>query len=544
MNARGAGRFSPPPSSVMSKMRRNLLLLALALFPVGAEALMWDSMHVIRRKISPFMVDLGDSLLEIHSMWYGYRMIFVDTTSQVLDTTEVVPIDDEFPYHTLKFCHNLGGGWIEIVGGRRREGENSDRHYLYRFHISDTGFVEERFREIRLPLFRYHELVDVERDPNGYMLVFYNAGVIGGDTRDVYAARINEAGETLWTRRIAYPRPNGAFVQSQWVKGITPDRNNPDQFVFWGRRDTFVVYRRINVIDRMEWFTMTKLDTSGNEIWYKETMHARVWYETYPVNINKNLFQFEDGRWGAVTMGSDTARHRTYPDSIIYIACLIFIEYNADGDSIDYRRIKFREFNFEWRCQFAVISGRNLMILGQLWPDPRWPQRGTLNLFYLDTHGDSLDHYRFSPDTVALSTKKMLVRPDGKLMVWVSDNDVVEMYRRDTDLLYEFYPDGRPGSVKPGVLPAVPERYVLYPAWPNPFNAQTTISYSLPAPGAVRLRVYDGLGRQVSDLSPRGQLGEGLHTAIWDASDRPAGIYLIRLDAAGQSLSRKVALVK
>jgi len=55
-------------------------------------------------------------------------------------------------------------------------------------------------------------------------------------------------------------------------------------------------------------------------------------------------------------------------------------------------------------------------------------------------------------------------------------------------------------------------------AFPNPFNPQTTVQFSLPESGIARLDVYDTNGRRVRTLL-EGFLGAGVHTVDWDGKD-------------------------
>ncbi len=66
--------------------------------------------------------------------------------------------------------------------------------------------------------------------------------------------------------------------------------------------------------------------------------------------------------------------------------------------------------------------------------------------------------------------------------------------------------------------------------YPNPFRDVTTITYSVPAPGRVRLTVYDVLGRKLAVLVDERQVA-GPHSAKLDASSWPSGVYLYRLEA-------------
>ncbi len=64
--------------------------------------------------------------------------------------------------------------------------------------------------------------------------------------------------------------------------------------------------------------------------------------------------------------------------------------------------------------------------------------------------------------------------------------------------------------------------------YPDPTDGMTTIRYSLNRPSAVRLEVYDVLGRQVSQAIVGTQTA-GEHTFQWSSGDLTNGLYLYRL---------------
>jgi len=47
------------------------------------------------------------------------------------------------------------------------------------------------------------------------------------------------------------------------------------------------------------------------------------------------------------------------------------------------------------------------------------------------------------------------------------------------------------------------DQFGLSDNYPNPFNPSTTISYQIPQDGLITLKVYDALGREVSDSYKR-----------------------------------------
>lgn len=83
---------------------------------------------------------------------------------------------------------------------------------------------------------------------------------------------------------------------------------------------------------------------------------------------------------------------------------------------------------------------------------------------------------------------------------------------------------------------------------PNPFNPSTTIAFSIPREGEVRLTVYDLRGRRVATLVDT-VLPAGPHRRTWDGCDdrgRPlaSGTYFYRLNTGDRALSRKMLLLK
>ena len=94
---------------------------------------------------------------------------------------------------------------------------------------------------------------------------------------------------------------------------------------------------------------------------------------------------------------------------------------------------------------------------------------------------------------------------------------------------------------KSDVLPA---GYQLRDNYPNPFNPQTNISYTIASAEYVRLTIYDLRGRQVSRLVSAVKM-PGKHNVLFDASDLPGGVYLYELQVGDRFKEiKKMALVK
>lgn len=88
-----------------------------------------------------------------------------------------------------------------------------------------------------------------------------------------------------------------------------------------------------------------------------------------------------------------------------------------------------------------------------------------------------------------------------------------------------------------------PSKVTLDQNYPNPFNPSTNISFGIPQTSLVRLTVYDVLGRKVATLIDS-KMSAGSHTVRFDANHLGSGIYFYRLIAGGQSITKKLTLIK
>ena len=84
--------------------------------------------------------------------------------------------------------------------------------------------------------------------------------------------------------------------------------------------------------------------------------------------------------------------------------------------------------------------------------------------------------------------------------------------------------------------------------YPNPFNPQTTIFYSLPQDSKVNLSIYNIKGQKVRELV-NGYNESGKYQTVWNGEDEKnntvsSGIYFYRIETGKGSLNRKMILMK
>jgi len=93
-----------------------------------------------------------------------------------------------------------------------------------------------------------------------------------------------------------------------------------------------------------------------------------------------------------------------------------------------------------------------------------------------------------------------------------------------------------------------PPSAVLQPAYPNPFNAATTIAWSQTAAGAATVEIYDLAGRRVRSLGTD-VLAAGDHALVWDGRsdagrELVSGLYHFTLRTGDVVRGGRVVLVK
>jgi hypothetical protein len=94
---------------------------------------------------------------------------------------------------------------------------------------------------------------------------------------------------------------------------------------------------------------------------------------------------------------------------------------------------------------------------------------------------------------------------------------------------------------------ALPTGATLH-GYPNPFNAVTTLAYTLAEDGHVRLRIHDVSGAEVQRLV-WGWQARGRYAVVWDGRDAEgravaSGVYLVCLDVKGSRQVQKLVLLK
>jgi hypothetical protein len=90
---------------------------------------------------------------------------------------------------------------------------------------------------------------------------------------------------------------------------------------------------------------------------------------------------------------------------------------------------------------------------------------------------------------------------------------------------------------------SVADNYIVSQNYPNPFNPTTSIKYSMPAAGLVKLTVYNMLGKEVATLINRYQ-ESGSYSVEFNGSNLASGVYIYSLTVGNQTVTKKMNLIK
>ena len=89
----------------------------------------------------------------------------------------------------------------------------------------------------------------------------------------------------------------------------------------------------------------------------------------------------------------------------------------------------------------------------------------------------------------------------------------------------------------------IPLEFALKQNYPNPFNPTTQISFALPKPENVTIKVYNTLGQRVATLINK-RLKAGNHEVEFNPQNLSSGIYFYRIEAGEFQDVKKMILIR
>src|SRR5690606_13785844 len=151
---------------------------------------------------------------------------------------------------------------------------------------------------------------------------------------------------------------------------------------------------------------------------------------------------------------------------------------------------------------------------------------------------------RVPEDTTATSGTRRVdgvaVGPDGRLYVAAtrSGGGRGRVYRTAEPVVVATAP-GSPEPLAEGPV-------ALLPVYPNPSSGSAVVPFEVAVPSAVRVAVYDVLGREVAVLAD-GPHAAGRYEVAFDGAGLAAGVYVVRATGAAaggrRTLTRRLTLL-
>lgn len=89
----------------------------------------------------------------------------------------------------------------------------------------------------------------------------------------------------------------------------------------------------------------------------------------------------------------------------------------------------------------------------------------------------------------------------------------------------------------------IPQHYTLEQNYPNPFNPSTTIKFSVPVKGLVKLKVFDVLGKAVAVLLNK-EMSAGSYNVDFNGAKLSSGVYFYKLETEAFTDVKKMLLLK
>ena len=386
------------------------------------------------------------------------------------------------------------GGYI-VAGYTASFGAGLEDFYLVKTNTSGaplwTRTYGGSFRE---------EANSVQQTADGGYIVAGRTESFGAGSYDFYLVKTNSQGDTLWTRTyggsstdVAYSvrqSADGGYIMAGWTNSFGA-----------GEYDFYLV----------------KTNSQGDTLWTR-TYGGINYDRAYSVQ------QTTDG--GYIVAGYTWSFGAGGYDFYL-------VKTNSQGDTLWTRTYGGRDWDNAYSVQQNadggyIVAGHTLSFGAGIRDFYVVRTNSQGNTLWTRTYGGSMGDEAYSVQQTA----------DGGYIV----AGYTSSFGAGS---YDFYlvKTGPDVSKAEPARNGIPSEYILYPNFPNPFNPSTQMAYALPKTGKVSLKVFNLLGEEVATLV-QGMQSAGTHTALFDGSGLPSGIYLCRLESEDFIQTKKMVLLK
>lgn len=196
----------------------------------------------------------------------------------------------------------------------------------------------------------------------------------------------------------------------------------------------------------------------------------------------------------------------------------------------------------------AGLSGENLRVT---YSPSNYGAADSVTAVITNNQPEEFQHGRllFQMPAGALSQPGSSPMVDGGNLIQIDNTGETSRWYVEVDIAAGGTTTVSASITMPSDVPsAVVTGLVMHPGYPNPFNPNTTLSYSLPQDGPVRLAILDLRGREVALLVDEIQQA-GEQSVNWNGTDGagktvPSGTYLAQVKAGGKTRTTKITLAQ
>lgn len=156
--------------------------------------------------------------------------------------------------------------------------------------------------------------------------------------------------------------------------------------------------------------------------------------------------------------------------------------------------------------------------------------------------------YQMGPDSYLLSGETTSIYnplPSGSVLTFFFDPAQIDHFSNRVHLFsdvlsyFENYVSQLDVPIETGK-----NSFNLFSNYPNPFNPQTSILFSMNSAETVSFNVYNISGQLVTSLAEKAWYPAGRHQIIWEPVNLSGGIYFIRMETEHFKSTRKVIYLK
>jgi hypothetical protein len=444
-------------------------------------------------------------------------------------------------------CATSDGGYIFAGYTRSFTADSSD---VYLVKIDSLGGVEW-YRLLGGE--DYDDAKSVQQTSDGGFILAGRTRSFGAGSNDMYVIRTNSQGDTLWTRTYGGTNSDAAESVRQTNDGgyIIAGDSRPigstlaEMYLvktdslgdtLWtrtfGGSDDRVAYSAQQTTDAGYIIAGCNPIYGGNEydayLVKTDSTGDMLWTRTYGgIDRDGAVSVLQTAGGGYIVTGY--TRSFGAGDSDIWI-----INTDDNGDTLWTRTYGSEENEYSTSMQQTMDGG--YVIAGG-----KGTYGGETDLFLIkiDSMGDTLWSLVYGGEDIDVGSSVDLTDVGGYIIAGSIWNLVLP-----TDAwLVKTGPDTSATHAPSIEWVSHPMDFALHPAYPNPFNPTTTISFNLPFQAKVSMNIYNILGQRVAVLM-NGYAAPGIHRLLWDASDLPSGLYFVRMESGKSMQTQKVVMLK